>query len=308
MTVSGTDGTRPTGAQHEIRHGEQVAVVTEVGATLRRYDVGERAVIEGFTEDASPDGGRGQVLAPWPNRVADGRYSFDGADLQLPLTEVPAHNAIHGLVRWVGWSVADVARDAVSLTTTVWPTPGYPFLLRLTAAYRLDEAGLHVELRARNDGRDRAPYGVGQHPYLAVGGNVDDATLTVTGGTRLLTDDRGNPTGTEPVDGSTYDFRGARRIGDLVLDTAYTDLGPGPDGRVQVRVDLPDGTGAELWGGPTVRWLQVFSGDTLGPDRRRRGLAVEPMSCPAGALASGRDLAVLEPGEEHVLEWGLRAW
>jgi aldose 1-epimerase len=313
MTVTGTPraagaSSLPTGAQHEIRYGDQVAVVTEVGATLRRYDVGDRLVVEGFPADASPDGGRGQILAPWPNRVADGRYSFDGADLQLPLTEVANHNAIHGLVRWVGWAVADAAADAVSLTTTVWPTPGYPFLLVLTAAYRIDADGLQVELRARNAGPARAPYGAGQHPYLAVEGSVDTAVLTVPGRTRLLTDDRGNPTGTEPVAGSAHDFTDPRAIGDLVLDTAYTDLDRDPDGRVRVRVALPGGTGVDLWAGETVSWLQAFTGDTLAPERRRRGLAVEPMSCPPGALASGRDLTVLEPGEEHVLTWGLQAW
>jgi galactose mutarotase-like enzyme len=75
-----------------------------------------------------------------------------------------------------------------------------------------------------------------------------------------------------------------------------------------VRVALPGGTGVDLWAGETVSWLQAFTGDTLAPERRRRGLAVEPMSCPPGALASGRDLTVLEPGEEHVLTWGLQAW
>ena len=145
-----------------------------------------------------------------------------------------------------------------------------------------------MELRARNTGTARAPYGVGQHPYLAVDGSVDNAVLTVPGRTRLLTDDRGNPTGTEPVAGSAHDFTEPRAIGDLVLDTAFTDLDRDPDGRVRVRVALPGGTGVDLWAGETVSWLQAFTGDTLAPERRRRGLAVEPMSCPPGALASGR--------------------
>jgi aldose 1-epimerase len=110
------------------------------------------------------------------------------------------------------------------------------------------------------------------------------------------------------VDGSPYDFRAPRAIGDLVLDTAYGDLAPDDDGRVRVRLDRPDGGGTVLWAGPATRWLQVFTGDTLAPDRRRRSVAVEPMSCPPGALASGEDLVVLAPGEEHALEWGLQAW
>ena len=299
----------PTGAQHEIRHGDQVAVVTEVGATLRRYDVGDRPVVQGWDVADLPDGSRGQVLVPWPNRVADGAYTWDGADRQLPLTEVAKHNAIHGLVRWLGWEVADQQASSVTLSTTVWPTPGYPFLLRVSATYRLDGDGLSVELRARNDGPDRAPYGVGQHPYLVTtAGRVDDLTLTLPARTRLLVDERGNPVGREDVAGTPYDFRAGATVGDRVLDTAYVDLVAGEDGWVRVRVEDPDGSGVELRGGPTTRWLQAFTGDTLAAGRRRTALAVEPMSCPPGSFRSGEDLVVLAPGAEHQLSWGLRAW
>lgn len=302
-------GRLPTGTQHEIRHGEQVAVVTEVGATLRRYDVGGRPVLESFDETAIPDGGHGQVLMPWPNRVRDGRYSWAGADLQLALSEAAKRNAIHGLVRWVAWSAASVSPDAVTMTTTLWPTPGYPFLLELAATYRLADGGLSVELVARNDGETPAPYGVGHHPYVAAAtGRADDVTLTVPARTRLLVDDRGNPVGREDVGGTPFDFRAPRRLGDLLLDTAYTDLLPDPDGRVRVRLEEPDGTGSEVWCDGAAHWVQVFSGDTLPPHRRRTALAVEAMSCPPGAFGSGEDLVRLAAGEEHRLTWGLRAW
>ena len=299
----------PSGAQHEIRHGDQVAVVTEVGATLRRYDVGDRPVVQGHDVDAVPDGSRGQVLVPWPNRVPDGRYSWGGKDLQLPLTEVPKRNAIHGLVRWQGWQLVERDEASVSLSTTVWPTPGYPFLLTVSATYRVDDGGLSVELRSRNDGADAAPYGVGQHPYLATtAGSADDVSLTLPARTRLLVDDRSNPAGQEDVAGTAHDFRAPRRIGELVLDTAFTDLLADEDGWVRVRLDDPDGSGVELRAGQTTRWLQAFTGDTLAARRRRTAVAVEPMSCPPGAFASGADLVTLEPGGEHLLAWGLRAW
>ena len=299
----------PSGTQYEIRHGDQRAVVTEVGATLRSYQAGGRPVVDGFSASVRAEGGRGQVLAPWPNRVADGKWTWNGAEQQLALSEADKHNAIHGLVRWATWTLVDAAADAVTLSTTLWPQPGYPFLLVLTASYRLTGDGLAVELRARNEGDQPAPYGVGQHPYLTAGTELADGTvLTVPGRTRLLLDDRGNPVGSEAVDGSRYDFRVPREVGDLVLDTAYGDLLPDDDGRVRVRLENPDGGGTELWTGTSTRWLQVFTGDTLAPERRRRSLAVEPMSCPPGALASGDDLVILAPGEEHTLDWGLRRW
>ena len=297
--------TAPTGRQLTITHGEQVAVVTEVGATLRTYEVGGRAVVDGFPADRRPDGGRGQVLAPWPNRIADGRYDFGGEQHQLPLTEVAAGNAIHGLVRWVGWEVLDQDVADVMLGTTVWPQPGYPFLLRLRASYRIDDAGLHVRLHARNDGDRPAPYGAGHHPYVTVGEQVDACRLTVPARRRVVTDHRGNPVGEEEVAGGAYDFRAPRRIGELELDTCFSDLSADPacavvlegrDRAVTVRL----GAGA--------RHVQVFSGDTLpDPSRRRQGLAVEPMTCPPGSFRSGTDLVVLDPGAEHVLGWGIEA-
>ena len=301
--------TAPTGTQHEISYGDQVAVVTQLGATLRTYEVAARPVLDGFPESAAPDGGRGQVLAPWPNRVRDGRYSFAGRDHQLSVTEVDNRNAIHGLVRWVGWDLDERGEDRAALTTTVWPQPGYPFLLRLRAAYRLDDDGLHVALQARNDGELAAPYGAGQHPYVTVGARVDDVVLTVPAGQRLVTDERGIPTGAEPVAGTPYDFRTPRPVGDLVLDTAFGDLERGTDGRATVRLQDTSGDRAvSVWAGPGADYLQVFSGETLAdPARRRAALAVEAMTCPANAFVDGTGLVVLEPGDEHEMTWGIHA-
>lgn len=298
--------TLPTGEQHEIVLGDQVAVVTEMGATLRSYDVAGRPVVDGFAAGRRPDGGRGQILAPWPNRVRDGRYSFDGEDLQLPLSDVAAANAIHGLVRWSGWGLAERGDDWVALTTTVWPQTGYPFLVGLRATYRLGDDGLTVRLHAHNGGDRPAPYGVGQHPYITTGPRCDETVLTVPAAERLLTDERGNPVGSEQVADTAYDFRNPRPIGDLVLDTAYSRLERGRDGRATVRLEGADSHLVEVWLGEAARHLQLYSGDSLpDPARRRQGLAVEPMSCPPGAFASGVDLVVLAPGDEHELSWGV---
>jgi aldose 1-epimerase len=53
------------------------------------------------------------------------------------------------------------------------------------------------------------------------------------------------------------------------------------------------------------RYLQVFTGDTLRPERQRRGLAIEPMTSPPNAFRTGTDLVVLQPGQTIALEWGI---
>ncbi|MFI0989032.1 shikimate kinase [Streptomyces exfoliatus] len=117
------------------------------------------------------------------------------------------------------------------------------------------------------------------------------------------------PLGRGSVDGTPYDFRTARPLGDLRLDTAFTGLDRTADGRATVRLAHPSGRhGVDLWLGEGTRYVQVFTGDTLAGPERRRGVAVEPMSCPPDAFRSGTDLTVLEPGATHVLRWGLSPW
>ncbi|OKK22893.1 hypothetical protein AMK16_01000 [Streptomyces sp. CB00455] len=300
-----------SGEQWRLRHGAQTAVVVELGAALCRYEVNGRPLLDGFTADEPVTGGRGQLLVPWPNRVGGGRYHFGGEDLQLPLTEPEKHNAIHGLLRWVPWRLLARGEDAVTLGTTLFPQPGYPYLLEVTAEYRLGRGGLETTVTTTNAGGTAAPYGVGQHPYLTVGTDlVDTALLTVPARCRLRTDAHGLPTGEEPVEGTAYDFRTERPIGEERLDTAYTGLDRGADGHCAVRLAHPSrrhGIDIRLIEG--VRYVQVYTGDTLAePGRRRRGVAIEPMSCPADAFRTGTALAVLEPGGRHVLRWALSPW
>src|SRR5262245_26265284 len=119
----------PSGEQHEIRFGDQRAVIVEVGGGLREYDVGGRAVLDGYPLEDMASGGRGQVLLPWPNRIDDGSYAFNRRKYQLPLTEPANHNASHGLVRWANWTVERGGDDRVTMHHLLHPQPGYPNLL-----------------------------------------------------------------------------------------------------------------------------------------------------------------------------------
>ncbi|MFK0043585.1 gluconokinase, GntK/IdnK-type [Streptomyces sp. NPDC090741] len=301
-----------SGEQWRLRHGAHEAVVVELGGALRHYEVAGRPLVDGFAADEQITGGRGQLLVPWPNRVAGGRYRFGGAgDLQLPLTEPENDNAIHGLLRWVPWRLLARSEDAVTVGTTLFPQPGYPYRLEVRAEYRLGPEGLETTVTSTNPGDTAAPYGVGQHPYLTVGTDlVDTALLTVPAGHRLSTDERGLPIGAEPVEGTAYDFRTARPIGEQRLDTAYTGLDRDPAGHCAVRLAHPSGRhGIDVRLVEGIRYVQVYTGDTLPePGRRRRGVAIEPMSCPADAFRSGTALTVLQPGDSHVFRWVLAPW
>lgn len=296
----------PSGQQFEISLGDQSATVVEVGGGIRRYSVGDRDVLEPYDLDQMCDGAHGAPLVPWPNRLADGTYRFDGSDHQVALTEPEKHNAIHGLLRWRPWQAVEHEPHRVAMVTTLFPMTGYPFTLDVRIDYRLDEAGLTVSTTAANLGSQTAPYGCGQHPYLSPGtGLVDECTLELAADTRIVTDpERQLPTGREPVDGTDYDFRQPRMLGAIRIDYPFTDLHRDPDGRAWVRLTGPDRHTAHLWVDEHHPIVEVFTGDTLSPDRRRRGLGTEPMTCPPNAFQTGEQLVHLEPGESVTTTWG----
>ncbi|HEY6471398.1 MAG TPA: aldose 1-epimerase family protein [Acidimicrobiales bacterium] len=299
----------PTGQQWRIGHGGQDVVVCEVGATLREYSAGDHAVIDGFGPHEWSHSGRGQVLAPWPNRLADGRYEFNGVRAQAALDEPERHNAIHGLVRWLPWTLQTRHQNQLSLRLQLHPSPGYPFSLLLEIEYHVGRDGLTVTTRASSLDDGMIPFGLGFHPYLTAGPEtVDGAILCVPARHTLDVDDRGLPTGAlTPVDGTDRDFTAARFVGPAVLDTAYTTLERDADGRAWASLDAPGGaTGAALWVDEGFPYLMVYTGDTLGEiQRRRRAVAIEPMTCPPNALRTGKDVIDLQPDQEWSARWGI---
>ena len=298
-----------SGGQVQLSAGPAELVVAQVGASLRVLTVGGRHVLDGYGRDEIAAAAQGQVLVPWPNRLADGRYTVAGETLQVALSEPEKRNAIHGLARWADWQVVRHETARARLAHVIWPQAGYPFILALTIDYELSEVGLTVTTTAVNAGERTLPYGVGFHPYLTVGTDrVDDARLTLPARGRLVADDRGIPTDeVAPVAGTEYDFRAARQIGATQLDTAFTELERDADGRAELGLAGPDGRRVYVWMDRHHGWVMAFTGDGLPePARRRRSLGIEPMTCPPNAFASGTGVCLLEPGAEHVSAWGIR--
>ncbi|HEX3823915.1 MAG TPA: aldose 1-epimerase family protein [Mycobacteriales bacterium] len=298
----------PSGEQFEIRHGDQRAVAVEVGGGLRTYSVGDRAVLDGYDVDAICDGARCHTLVPWPNRVQDGKWTWRGVEQQLALTEPEQHNAIHGLVRWMPWSVIDRSDEAVTLGCTSHPQPGYPWTVEVRNHWSLSDEGLAVETTIINHSDTAAPVAAGFHPYLTAGTpTIDTAVLTLPGETRLPTGGQQIPTGREPVAGTDFDFRRPRSLAGFEIDHTYTDLRRDPDGRCRLRLANPEGgTGVTVWVDEAYPYLEIFTGDALpDPARRRQGLGVEPMSAPPNAMATGESLVTLEPGQTWRGGWGI---
>jgi aldose 1-epimerase len=295
----------PSGRQWTIESDDHRAAVVEVGGGIRMYQYQGRDYLDGYGPEEIAPCTAGQILAPWPNRLGDGEYTFDDRRLAVPLNEPENHNAIHGLARWLPWHSDSTEPDEVELSCRAPAQPGYPWTLQLSTLWSVGPEGLTATHTATNLSDTPCPFGFGAHPYLQLPGvAVDDVTLTVPAYSRLEVDDRGLPTASVPVAATPYDYTTARPIGDAVLDTAFCDL-IGEHGSSVELTDPDVTTGVRVWADAAFSYWQVFTADTLPGDRHRRAVAVEPTTCPPDAFRSGIDVVTLEPGESWQGSWGI---
>ncbi|WP_353808523.1 aldose 1-epimerase family protein [Agromyces sp. SYSU T00194] len=303
-----------SGAQCTLRTGDYVAEIAAIGASLRTLRYRGRDVVVPFDADAIRPAMRGAILAPWPNRTADGRYRFGEVEHRLPVNEIETNTATHGLVAWQRFEAVGRTSGSVSLRSWIEPQPGYPWRVMLDVEYRLGSDGLAIVVCATNESATPAPFGIGIHPYLVAGDlqacAVDDWSLEVPATEVLFTDARMLPTEIVPLgseEASGFDFRSTRRIGAAVLNHAFTGLRRGEDGRARVRVTDPSGGGAEISWDAASEWVQLYTSDEATGPERRHAIAVEPQSCAPDALNSGRGLLTLLPGGSARFGWWIRA-
>ncbi len=295
-----------TGEQYALAAGPYQAVVTESGASLRELTCGGRPLVLPHGVDEPAPAASGQLLIPWPNRIDRGRYSHGAAEHQLDVSEPARDCAIHGLVRWASWQVAEHEPDRVRLTHRLLATAGYPFRLDLEAEYSLDASGgLRVRMSARNAGTVTAPYGHGAHPYLTLGEPIDACTVTLGADRYLPVDDRMIPSGpSEDVTGTGYDLREGPVLGGRRIDNAFAGLNRDGDGRAWA-VLSGGGRTVRLWADESHPWMEIYTADDT--PKPREGLGVEPMTCPPNAFASGEGVVHLEPGAGFHGTWGIVA-
>ncbi|MFC4242315.1 aldose 1-epimerase family protein [Gryllotalpicola reticulitermitis] len=303
----------PTGEQYELIRttpaGPARAVITQLAAGIREFQIGGVDLVEPFEVTGSPQSAQGIVLSPWPNRVRDGKWTWRGADgtetkLQLPLTEPAYGNASHGLLRFTSYELADKGADFVELQVTIYPQNGYPFLVDTRVRYELTDDGLTVTHTFANGGETDAPVAVGAHPYFRLGEvDTNELLLTVHATTHYELDEKMIPVGSTPVDGTRFDLRTPQRVGSLTLNEGYADAGPGE----LAQLTAPDGSSLVLWGDEAYRFVQVYTHRSFASlPEGGVALALEPMTAPTDAFNSGVGVQRLAPHETWSATWGVR--
>lgn len=319
-----------------LSHGPYAAEIATYGGGVRSFTYRGLPLMEGYRDGEYPPLSANVVLAPWPNRIRDGRFHFHGQPYQLSITEPDRNNAIHGFVSDAVWDVVSQsdASAGVTVATTIEPQQGWPWTLQVTSNYELSDQGLTCACEITHpvdaSGAGAAPVAYGFHSYLsALGAPVDECTLDMFIRSQLPLDpDRKLPTGDiidatagssvhriELLDRLLDDCFGREAVSSREMvansaspDKASADTSPSdvaPDIRA-ARLVNGDGRGVDMWVSPQIKWFQVFTADPSWGypyPRRGRALAVEPMTVPPDGFNSGTDVAEIAPGDSLVVKW-----
>jgi len=290
----------------ELVSGDWTAVVSSHGASLRGLSWQDNPVVTGYRGAANKRGGQGDVLIPFPGRVAGGRYRWDGLDYQLPITDRDGPNAIHGFVRTLDWELESHTLASAAFRLRFAGAKGYPFPLTLRVEYSLDANGLQVDTAITNSGSQDAPVAIGFHPYFTVGSErVDSDTLTLPF-SEVLEFEQLIPTGVvQPVAAVGLDFQTPRTIGTTPLNHCFASPSRGADGLVRVRLNYGLRAFA-VWMDESFDYVVIYTGDALPPEHARTSIAIEPMSCGSDAFNHPEwGLLRLNVGSTHTSQWGV---
>ena len=273
----------------------QRAVISPWGASLRRYlflDTSgqEIDIVWGYSGGSGKRGGQGDVLIPFPGRIGNGRYSFEGQTFQLECNDKEGPNAIHGFVRSMPWDIQDHGSNRVVMSVTLdaetYRPSGYPFSLNIRVTYELNATGLSCTFKVENVGDRTAPVGIGFHPYFTVGTNIiDEAEAQIPGTGFLEFNERLVPTGTiYPVSDTPWDYRRFRPIARQRFNHCYVNLERNTQGIATAALrHIPSNRTITITMDSAFSAVVIYTGDAIA-DAPRAALAIEPMTCASDAF------------------------
>lgn len=270
--------------------GNGFSIVPEVGATVLDIWVAGSSILDGYEgPQALKAGGWGKssVLFPFPNRLKDGQYEWEGYSYQFPINNMDTGNAIHGFVRSMPFRVTDSTATVHSASiTVVYSYDGhlsyYPFPFELELTFAMEVNRFWMQVQVQNLHVHSIPVGFGWHPYFRLSDRVEDLALTVPACKKVVIDDRMIPTGALDT---FKEFEGGQKLGDTFLDNCFLAEGDyelilrAENRQLAVKASMQD-----------FPYFQVFT------PPHRSSVALEPMSCTVDAFNNGGGLVRLMPG------------
>jgi aldose 1-epimerase len=240
------------------------------------------------------------VLFPFPNRLANGRYEFEGKEYEFPLNDFGRPNALHGLVFDQKFTLTDQGKDAskawaVAQLELPGTHPAYPFPFRLAVNYSLSDKALEIEFEVTNTGNDNMPFGLGWHPYFNLASGLASCALKLPDCHEIEVDENLIPTGKKTPSRCFDDFR---LMDGMQLDTCFEIDNVHVEN--STLVILNDQQTLEVWQDANHPFIQVFT-----PDNGQT-IAIEPMTCGINALNTHEGLHILKPESSLTLRCGVR--
>jgi len=243
-------------------------------------------------------------LIPFPNRIRNGVYTFQGRYFQLPVNEIDRNNAHHGFFgrRSLAVGKSDVTESGSALRFSYAYTgdvPGYPFPFEVLLTYVLGASnGFMCSTEIRNTGSGPMPVGYGWHPYYTIGASIDELHLKLPTTSQVELDERMIPTG---VVSSNEEFQEFSSLHDVRLDAVYKIESSGGISFVELyHQELA--VGIRLWqetGRGKFGYLCAYTAPS------RDSIAIEPMTCNVDAFNNGDGLIVLGKGESFAARCGV---
>lgn len=220
-------------------------------------------------------------MAPWVNRIAGGRFTWDGRETDVSSGPGGDPQGLHGVCWRTSWSVVDSAPSEAVLGMEWRATEGWPFPFRCRRRFTLTGDQLAIDCSLQNTGVHTMPAALGFHPYFPATG----ARLTAATSGAWLTDAAGLPAAQGLEDVSAR-MRDGLKVGEEVLDNCFV----GWDG--SARIAWPTHA-IMMRTAPPLRFLQIYAPAGAGH------FCVEPQSAMPDAF--NRDpgaggLVTLDPG------------
>jgi aldose 1-epimerase len=249
----------------------------------------------------------GVVMAPWSGRVAAGAWVHpDGRKFQLPINEPARNNALHGLVFDKEFAVARSTESSVELSIEIAPSEGYPFHLKLAIAYELDGGELICSFSVKNLSTEKAPFGLGFHPYFSTKWLGDEVSITNSAKTVYELDQNLIDTGKQKTASSTKDLSVGKLATGASLDDDFTDL-DFVAGVSRTTLSNSAGRGIEIWQEDVFRHNVIYTTDAYEAENGKvTAVAIEPCISAVNALNSHSDLLWIQPNQTQSGSWGIR--
>ncbi len=165
-------------------------------------------------------------LVPFSNRIAHGRFSFQGRTCVLPPHPGAAPHAMHGHGAVAVWTVVALTEHALRIEYRHAPD-SWPFAYRAVQDIALDEAGLTVVVQVDNLSAATMPVGLGLHPFFD---HAPGTTLTFRAGGHWLATPEFLPYARTGIS-AELDFAAGRELGEQPRDHSFDAW----DGRALIR-------------------------------------------------------------------------